>query len=59
MAHPVTRKPKPLPPLEWRRIWADFDRWEDTRAFAWEPQSRSAKRRKLRVLVERERRRKG
>ena len=47
---------KPLPPLDWRRIWKDLRNWGATQFLA----SRRARYRKIRSLVERERaRRKG
>ena len=56
MAHPVTRKPKPLPPLDWRRIWEEFGAWVDGAGnfMEWEEQAR-----KIKKLVERERERVG
>jgi len=56
VAHPVTRKPKPLPPLDWRRIWEEFGAWVDGAGnfMEWEEQAR-----KIKKLVERERERVG
>ena len=48
---PVTPRPKPLPPLDWRRIWEELDTWEcSTPRWTWLDMKR-----RLRRIVERER----
>ena len=53
-ADALYRKAKPLGPLDWRRIWREFEAW--CKAEAWVPEW-DAQQRKLRALVEAERRR--